>query len=487
MLNKYQWKLYLAAGGQDIVHFFEQNLSKGGENYSVEYAYRIRKLHEAYCPSSEICEENEKQLLECAEERDNVILSLDDLRKALDKFYKDNNLQIDDSDLLDVFISSMAYFTTLLSFSDPKRYIPYYFQYNFNVLKIIAEQFTISLPSIPLKKNYEERFYYYEKICNTLSDFREENNLNPYELYAFLYDFAPNYVGGIKSYIVRDLPNPSSAFFIGSSPKDIFLNYDSDIITPWQCNPDTKAGDMIAMYLTSPTSAIDSIWRSVSVGFNDPFFWYYRCAYIGQPKQISPVSLKQMHDDPVLGKMAIIKKNMQGINGVELLPSQYNRLLELGKSNALQLDDAFDHNSYGINVERDVEKQLVTPLILKLGYGEGDYVSQLQIRVGNNNFVLIPDYVLLPIVENGHHTAFGIIEVKYSISSFKKLNDVKIQVRSYAKQLGAEYAVIASKEGLWLTACTDDYEKVIFETNFDKLASDLDVFSQLRKLIGHRK
>ncbi len=487
MLNNYQWKLYLAAGGQDIVDFFEQNLSKGGKNYSVEYAYKIRKLHEAYCPSPDICGDNEKQLLECAEKTDNVILSLDDLREAFVKFNKDNNIQTDPSNLLDVFINSMAYFTTLLCFSNPKRYIPYYFQYNFNIFKIITEQFEISLPPLPLKRNYKERFYYYEKICETLSEFRKENNLSPYELYAFLYDFAPNYVGGIKSYIVRDLPNPSSAFFIGSSPKDLFLNYDSDIVTPWQCNPDTKAGDMIAMYLTSPTSAVDSIWRSVSVGFNDPFFWYYRCTYIGQPKQISPVSLDQMRSDPILGKMAIIKKNMQGVNGVELLPSQYNRLLELGKSNALQLDDAFDHNSYGIYVERDVEKQLVNPLILKLGYGEEDYVSQLQIRVGNNNFVLIPDYVLLPIVENGHYTAFGIIEVKYSISSCKMLNDVKIQVRSYAKQLGAEYAVIASKEGLWLTARTDDYEKVIFETNFDKLASDLDVFSQLRKLIGHRK
>ena len=159
MFNEYQWKLYLAAGGQDTVDFFEQNLSKGGKNYSVEYAYKIRKLHEAYCPSPDICWDNEKQLLECAEETDIVILSLDDLREAFVKFNKDNNIQIDVSNLLDVFINSMAYFTTLLCFSDPKRYIPYYFQYNFNIFKIITDNLKISLPN-PLKRNYKERFYY---------------------------------------------------------------------------------------------------------------------------------------------------------------------------------------------------------------------------------------------------------------------------------------------------------------------------------------
>ena len=90
--------------------------------------------------------------------------------------------------------------------------------------------------------------------------------MSPYELCAFLYDFAPKYIGGIDSYIIKELPEPKSAFFIGGSKEDIFLDESKDVVTCWQCNPDTRAGDMIVMYLRTPISAVDSVWRSVSIG-----------------------------------------------------------------------------------------------------------------------------------------------------------------------------------------------------------------------------
>jgi len=485
MFNEYQWKLYLNAGGQEIVDFFEHNLSNNGKNYSKEYAFKVRNLRENYCPCPQICEYEEDQLLELAEETDkDPIVSLDDLWKIITLLSNDNGNKTDASVVFEIFSSFMVYFSTVLCMANPEKYIPYHYQYNFNVLGNISEQFSISLPLIPAKKNYKERFYYYEKVCHALCDFRNKNCLTPYELLAFLYDFAPNYVGGFNSYIVKDLPKPGSAYFIGTSPKDRFLYHGPNTIVPWQCNPDTKAGDMIVMYQTAPISAVKSIWRSVSVGFNDPFFWYYRCTYIGQPKIITTVSLKQMQNDPILEEMPIVRKNMQGINGVELIPSQYNYLLKLGESDAIRLDDVFTHDSSGIRSERDVEKQLIEILLNKLGYTKDDYVSQLQIRVGNNNFVLIPDYVLLPVIANGHHTAHGIIEAKYSISTKKMLNDAKAQMRSYAKQLGTKFGVVASKEGLWLTTRDDDYEKVIFETTFNILSNDKDVFSELKKILS---
>jgi len=180
-----------------------------------------------------------------------------------------------------------------------------------------------------------------------------------------------------------------------------------------------------------------------------------------------------------------VRKNMQGVNGVELMPSQYNHLLKLGQYDAPRLDDTFTHDSSGISSERDVEKQLIEPLIIKLGYSESDYASQLQIRVGHNNFVLIPDYVLLPLIANGHHTAFAIIEAKHTIPTEKELNYAKIQVRSYAKQLGAKYAVIASKEGLLLTTSVDDYDKIVFSATFGELQNDNNVFSKLKKFLSH--
>lgn len=68
----------------------------------------------------------------------------------------------------------------------------------------------------------------------------------------------------------------------------------------------------------------DGIWRSVSTSFNDPYFYYYRCAYIAQPKIIPRFSLQAMRRDPIFSKPSIVRKNMRGINGVELPPSVYN-------------------------------------------------------------------------------------------------------------------------------------------------------------------
>lgn len=99
-----------------------------------------------------------------------------------------------------------------------------------------------------------------------------------------------------------------SSYLIGGSKDDAFLSEDEDAITPWQCNPDTMAGDVIVMYLKSPISAIDSVWRSVSVGFNDPFFYYYRCTYIANPQKINRVYQKTLKKDPVFKELPIVKK-----------------------------------------------------------------------------------------------------------------------------------------------------------------------------------
>lgn len=66
------------------------------------------------------------------------------------------------------------------------------------------------------------RLAYYMSICETFQDFRINYNMNPYELYAFIYDFAPKYIGGINSFIVNDILDMNSAYFIGSSKDGIF-------------------------------------------------------------------------------------------------------------------------------------------------------------------------------------------------------------------------------------------------------------------------
>lgn len=492
MFNEYIWQLYLNAGGKNVVQTFENNFA----NYTNDYSEFICRLHKEYCPSNTINTQIKEHLSteviqdlyeymngSLFEEGEYTIIT------ALQYIYENKLFEENENEqsVFSYFADFIETFTTCFTAELPELFVPYYFKYNFNVFEKIAQEFNIILPKIPGKKDYLGRFYYYGDICNALYDFRTEHNMTPYELCAFLYDFAPKYIGGIDSYIVNnDLPAPKGAYFIGGHKDDSFLSDDSDIITPWQCNPDTRAGDMIVMYLRSPISAIDSIWRSVSIGFNDPFFYYYRCTYIANPVKVKNISQKKLQSDSVFKQLPIVKKNMQGINGVELYPSVYNHLLDIAKSNLPKFDFAIDNSYSDLKREKDVEDKLVKPFLEKLGFFENDYVQQLQIRVGNHNFKLIPDFVINPNVSNGHHSAQYHIEVKFSIPNLKFLEDVKIQARSYAKQLGTFYSVIASKEGIWISEKADDYTNDILSFSWKELNNE-DIFYEVFKILGKGK
>lgn len=489
MFNDYMWQTYLSAGGKSVVSLSEQNLT---ENLSQDYIETIETLRLSYCPEKAAIEETAQQLQDLSKDINDDLALLESgeytIESAMQFLYSSiagekNRIA---KDVFACFSDSIEYFTTFLAVEIPSLFIPYYFKYNFNVLERIAQEFCIELPPIPAKKDYAGRFYFYGDICRALLNFRENHNMSPYELCAFLYDFAPKYIGGTDSYIIKDLPEPKSAFFIGGSKDDKFLKDNSDVITCWQCNPDTRAGDMIVMYLRTPVSAVDSVWRSVSIGFNDPFFYYYRCTYIAHPTAIQRISQKQLQKDEVFKDVPIVLKNMQGINGVELMPSEYNHLMELARADVPRLECTVTDGNQDFANEKDVENKLIKPLLAKLGYSEEEYVQQLYIELGNHNHALIPDFVLQPVTTRGHQSAFALIEAKRAIPNQKEMEEVQIQARSYARQLNVKYSVIASKDKIWVYASDDDFTKEIFSASWGEL-NNADTFSYLLKLIRNRK
>ena len=438
MLNDYVWKLYLNAGGSETVAFFEKNL-RG--NITLEYIDKIGQFQEYYCASKGTVDETKKELLLLHGKVNEYPIedtgledgeTIEDAFVDFNKIYSDNPKT--DKEIFGDFIYYIEYNTTLLALLYPGIYIPYYFGNCYIVLTLIADAFDISLPKMPKKSDYSGRLWYYVELCKTFHQFRMDNNLSPYELCAFLYDFAPHYIGGKESYLITDLPAPKSAFFIGGGGDngDQLAEDDPDMVARWQCSPQTHAGDMIVMYLRAPISAISSIWRSQSVGFIDPFFYYYRCTIIGRPVKIPRMSIKSIKADSVLGKMPIVGSNMQGINGVELKPSEYNYIVDLSGVDVLKLEYAPPESGAKYASEKEVEEKLIKPLIKKLGYSEDDYVQQMYIEIGNHNHALIPDFVLLPERSRGHYSGFTIIEGKRSIKDDKELETVKAQARSYA-------------------------------------------------------
>lgn len=500
MINSFVWQLYLTATKNNIVDFFKDSLV---DPLPFNYVEKICNLHSCYCPSNTITEKriqwNLKELCnDMADIERGFLYGCYAIFEMPEKEFSVNEIfssfvdgltesgEISDKNALDEFLGGMVYYSTFLSICYPDFFVPYYFQYNYNIIDAIAREFGLSFPPMPPKKDYRGRIYYYLDICKALYEFRKINGLSPYELFAFLYDFAPKYIGGIESYIIRDLPDPKGVYFIGGDKSDEFLTNDTDIITPWQCNPDAKAGDLIVMYLRSPISAIDSVWRSVCVGFNDPFFYYYRCTYIANPEKLKRLSLKKIQSDSIFKDLPIVRKNMQGINGVELKPSVYNHILDVAGSDLSRLDFGFNNDESDFKREKDVEDKLIKKLLQQLGYEEEEYQQQLYIRVGNHNFALIPDFVIHPVVSFGHQSGDFLIEAKLSISSEKELEIAKGQARGYAKLLDARYSIIASKERLWITEKKDDYSSDVLVCTWEEM-ENVDVFSQVFKYLGNHK
>lgn len=488
MFNSYLWKNYLESGGKNIINMFSELMT-----YSIneKHISTIKKLRSVYCPDRAIIDESGQQLCDLAQDMNKKSPIMEPIKtcaqeSALAYLYDeiDAGDSLPEKSIFSCFSESIDYFTTSLSMLFPDFFIPYYFKYNFNMFEKIMHAFDIRIPEIPRKKNYRERFFYYADICRALLAFREQHRLSPYELYAFLYDFAPNYMGGSKSFIIDNLPEPKGFFCIGGSKDDFFLRNGKQNIICWQCNPDALAGDMAIMYLRSPVSAIDSIWKIVSTGFNDPFFFYYRCAYIKRIKNIPRIPLDTLRNDKIFQTLPIVRKNMQGINGVEILPSTYNHLLDLAGCDLPRIGSIPDHAEKCCVREKDVEQNLVKPFLARLGYGENDYQQQLYIEIGNHNFALIPDFVIHPRVTADHHSAHILLEAKYSISSEKSLLAAKKQARSYAKQLGTKYCILAAKEGIWISQASDDYTVDIFALSWQELY-DVDTFSRVSKLIGN--
>lgn len=491
MFNEYTWNLYRNGEGKKIIDLFEHFLNE--KIVTNTYAEQIKILHSNYCPCSAVIEDSYAQLvflsenLEVMTEEYYEFIELDATYSTedfvwlylCDLFEEDNEKEI-----FSIFSDNMVWFSTLLSMLLPDKYIPYYFKCNFNILKSMSEEFDFELPQIPAKKDYSERVYYYCKISEMFHLFREKNHLSLSELYAFIYDYAPKYIGGIRSYIITDIPKATSSYFIGGSQKDTFYSMDENTILCWQCSPNTLVGDYLIMYLRTPDSRIDSTWRSVSLGFNDPFFYYYRCTYIGHPKRIEPMTLKEMKTDKRISQLSIVRKNMQGVNGTEIPPSIFNYIVEKCKADIKPFELIENEKNYTIQIEKDVECYLIEPLIKKLGYNQSDYVKQLSMKVGNNNCLLIPDFVLQPIKKQGYYGAFAVIEAKLKISNLKELEKAKSQVRSYSKLLNAKYSVIVSKDKIWMTCIDDDYRNFIIETSWNEVACNIDEFYKIKKYLG---
>lgn len=370
----------------------------------------------------------------------------------------------------------------------PKLVIPYFFQNQLNELFKIADTFNIILPEIPLRKQKDERIEFYYMYCEIFKNFAKDNNLNSFELCAFLYDFAPKFIG--KN--IDLLPEPTNIWLCGVARQDYpyLAESTSENIYSWQGNQDTKKGDIIVMYCLSPRSGIEFICRAVNDGIRDPFFHFYGSIHIGNIQQIKPLKLAEIKADIHLKELPIVRKNFQGVNGTRLNNNDYNRILELlvNKGEDISKLPTLSNIQFEPNLncknEREVEIQIVEPFLKKIGYNDKDWIRQLPVRMGRGerNY---PDYVFFAETQKGYERGKMLLETKFYIKSNQDLEETFRQAHSYALRLSANVIVIADKDFIWIYAkINDSFDRTKYKKLNWKELENPEIFNDIKRIIG---
>ncbi|MDP4275504.1 MAG: hypothetical protein Q8907_14610, partial [Bacteroidota bacterium] len=337
----------------------------------------------------------------------------------------------------------------------PEYFFPYFFdRKDFFTFMQICENFEITIPNFPPRNNWLKRVWFYFDLSISLNEFRKHINLPPPEFVALIYDF------GIKSLIKitkEELSNPLKAWFIGGGEWDYDTLDDANENSSYTWgagNERIKRGDIILMYCTAPRSYIHSIWRATSDSFINPFAHYYYVVNIGFPLKIKPINYHSLSINPILKKNPTVKGHMQGLNGRPVTQIEFAELLRLIKESGINISEfpqlpVFNHSSNHIQDERDVEIELIEPLLFRLGFKSEDWMRQMPIRMGRG-IRYFPDYSIIFNSKRGEESAKIVVEAKFEILSEKQLEEAYLQAKSYAVRLRSYIFLVADKDNLYL-------------------------------------
>ena len=244
--NTYIWNLYKESNeGEDAIKFFSN-----ADGYALFKKY---SPHAVFHTEEEYNEWLDNIYCYGVSEYDQPS-SLDDAKNLYTSLIK-NGIMIEGNPWIyrDDFKSTLLVVqptSYILSRFAPGYFFPYLFICRIDELNAIADVFDIELPKLPKRTDYQDRCMYYWEMCEVFYRFRKENNLSPTELCAFLYDYAPRFVVEKKA---SNVERHARAWFIGG----YLYKEDRSLLSKfWQSSPETKKGDILIHYETSPVSAL---------------------------------------------------------------------------------------------------------------------------------------------------------------------------------------------------------------------------------------
>lgn len=337
----------------------------------------------------------------------------------------------------------------------PEVFVPYAFSDRHDWLLRIAAEFGIPLPPVAGKNDFLGRWLFYANFCGSFQEFRRTNGLTVPELLAFMYDFAIHYSAASEE---ADLPAPRHAWLlVGGGEKNGDFGFleeaDGEATSHWQGSLDMRRGDVCVMYVRRPVSSVHSVCRVMVDAYEDPFFHYKHTVRVGQFQRLTRLHFRELAADPVMADSQHIRRNLQGMSGQMLNRAEYERLLHLLEQKGQPLSEVprlpkqtvVDLSD--LATERDVERLLVEPLLLRLGFRQEDWIRQLPVRMGRGERVY-PDYALGVTGQAPEVRAHALVEVKYRAAGERAWREAFLQAKSYGLRLGAGFLLVAAAEGV---------------------------------------
>lgn len=410
--------------------------------------------------------------------------SLDDAGKLYEEIIS-SGLTIESEEILkigdfDRMLEYVPFLSMELNYLFSEYFFPYIYIDEFHQVTRLADHFEIELPPIPKKPDYKARCMYYWELCKVFYQFRTGNGLSPEELSAFMYDYVPNVLGDDDR---KEMPKPSAAWFIGGPIKGYGTHWTTGF---WQSNKDTKKGDILIHYETSPVSAITCLWRAQTDGIVDPFFHYYSNTYIGGRIEIPHITLKELKADEYFSDHPLVRKNFQGVNGWPVTGKDYTELMRMIEAKGFDISvlpqiyaPSFPEGIV-IKEEKDVEKKLLEPLLNEMGwYEHRDYVRQLPIHAGRGHRIF-PDYALHYDNKPEEERAKVLIEAKCYMKNNQEVEAAFLQAFSYARLLLSSVIVLCDKECILVYENKDGFSRSCYKKYYWEDMKDPDLYNELK-------
>lgn len=487
--NQYTWNLYKnSPEGKEAISSFLDRKEWGEEELLLE-KYNPR-LSESF-NKEVVCGILESFWCYKVSDYENIEISTLDKAGLIYEEIISTGLRIEDEEVLrigdfNLMLEYIPFLSMELNYLPGEYFFPYLYIDRFYELKKLADYFEIELPPIPKKPDYKSRCMYYWELCKVFYQFRTEKDLTPDEFSAFMYDYVPNLLNTEEK---SSIPQPSQAWFIGG----LIQGYGEHWTTGfWQSNKETKKGDILVHYETSPISAITCMWIAQTDGVIDPFFHYYSNTYISSKKDIPHITLKELQADPYFSKHSLIRKKFQGVNGWPLSSEDYTELLRIIKAKGFDTDTLPKlyaptlPKNIQITNERDVETKLLEPLLNSMGWFENkDFIRQLPIHAGRGHRVF-PDYALHYTNKPDYECAKVLIEAKLYMKNNQEIEEAFKQARSYANILESSVIVLCDKTCLIVYEKADSFDRDRYTKYYWMDFENPDKFNELKNKLNHK-